>query len=273
MRDLLEQLLGEKEKELKEKEAADRWERERIDVTLPGYPVPLGRKHPLTLVTEDIKEIFTGLGFQVARGPELESDYYNFEALNMPPEHPARDMQDSFYVAPQFLLRTHTSPVQIRTMELLHPRLPVRIIAPGKVYRRDDDATHSPMFHQVEGLAVDRGITLADLKGTLLLFAREMFGPEKGSGCAPAFSPLRSPAPRWTSPASTATGKAAGCAASPAGWRFWGPGWFTPGCCRFAATTPKTLPALPSGWGWSGLPCSATASMICASFSATTCAS
>ncbi|HOB86220.1 MAG TPA: phenylalanine--tRNA ligase subunit alpha [Bacillota bacterium] len=193
LRDLLEQLLGEKEKELKEKEAADRWERERIDVTLPGYPVPLGRKHPLTLVTEDIKEIFTGLGFQVARGPELESDYYNFEALNMPPEHPARDMQDSFYVAPQFLLRTHTSPVQIRTMELLHPRLPVRIIAPGKVYRRDDDATHSPMFHQVEGLAVDRGITLADLKGTLLLFAREMFGPEKRIRLRPSFFPFTEP--------------------------------------------------------------------------------
>ncbi|HQD06557.1 MAG TPA: phenylalanine--tRNA ligase subunit alpha [Bacillota bacterium] len=193
LRDLLERLLGEKEKELKEKEAADRWERERIDVTLPGYPVPLGRKHPLTLVTEDIKEIFTGLGFQVARGPELESDYYNFEALNMPPEHPARDMQDSFYVAPQFLLRTHTSPVQIRTMELLHPRLPVRIIAPGKVYRRDDDATHSPMFHQVEGLAVDRGITLADLKGTLLLFAREMFGPEKRIRLRPSFFPFTEP--------------------------------------------------------------------------------
>lgn len=193
LRDQLEELFLRKEASLKGAEAGQRWERERIDVTLPGSPVSLGRKHPLTLVLDEIKEIFIGLGFQVARGPEIESDYYNFEALNMPADHPARDMQDSFYVSPQFLLRTHTSPVQIRTMELQAPRLPVRIIAPGRVFRRDDDATHSPMFHQVEGLAVDRGITFADLKGTLLLFAREMFGPMQRIRLRPSYFPFTEP--------------------------------------------------------------------------------
>ena len=133
------------------------------------------------------------MGFQVARGPDVESDYYNFEALNIPRDHPARDMQDSFYLSPQFLLRTHTSPVQIRVMERLAPGLPVRIIAPGKVYRRDDDATHCPMFHQVEGLAVDRGVTLADLKGTLSLFVREMFGSEMKVRLRPSFFPFTEP--------------------------------------------------------------------------------
>ena len=169
------------------------WEQERIDVTLPGRPSQLGQKHPLTLVTEEIKEIFIGLGFQVAHGPDIETDYYNYEALNFPADHPARDMQDSFYITSQYLLRTHTSPVQIRVMEKLAPELPVRIIAPGKVFRRDDDATHSPMFHQVEGLAVDTDITFADLKGTLLLFAREMFGADQKIRLRPSFFPFTEP--------------------------------------------------------------------------------
>ncbi len=193
LRSKLEDLLARKEEYLREAASASRWEEERIDVTLPGAPFNLGRKHPLTLVLEEIKGIFTGLGFQVVQGPEIESDYYNFEALNLPADHPARDMQDSFYFTPQILLRTHTSPVQIRTMELQAPRLPVRIIAPGKVYRRDDDATHSPMFHQVEGLAVDRGITFADLKGTLLLFAREMFDSGQRIRLRPSFFPFTEP--------------------------------------------------------------------------------
>ncbi|MEW5785376.1 MAG: phenylalanine--tRNA ligase subunit alpha [Bacillota bacterium] len=193
LRNELERLIQERESNLKEAAAGEMWERERIDVTLPGYPFAPGQKHPLTLVLDEIKEIFIGLGFQVATGPEIESDYYNFEALNILADHPARDMQDSFYMSPQYLLRTHTSPVQIRTMELLAPRLPVRIIAPGKVFRRDDDSTHSPMFHQVEGLAVDRGITFADLKGTLLLFAREMFGPRQRIRLRPSFFPFTEP--------------------------------------------------------------------------------
>jgi phenylalanyl-tRNA synthetase alpha chain len=164
----------------------------RPDLTLPGRrPLP-GAVHPLTRVTEEIIEVFEGLGFSVAEGPEVESDYYNFAALNFPPDHPARDMQDTFHIGPDTLLRTHTSPVQIRTMKAQRP--PVRIICLGKVYRRDIlDATHSPMFHQVEGLAVDRHITMADLKATLQLFAREMFGPKSGVRFRPSFFPFTEP--------------------------------------------------------------------------------
>jgi phenylalanyl-tRNA synthetase alpha chain len=164
----------------------------RPDLTLPGRrPVP-GAVHPITRVTEEIIEVFEGLGFSVAEGPEVESDYYNFAALNFPDDHPARDMQDTFHIGPDTLLRTHTSPVQIRTMKAQRP--PVRIICLGKVYRRDIlDATHSPMFHQVEGLAVDRHITMADLKATLQLFAREMFGPKSGVRFRPSFFPFTEP--------------------------------------------------------------------------------
>ncbi len=137
---------------------------ETIDVTLPGKPVREGHRHPLNLVLDEIKEIFLGMGFDVVSGPEVEHDYYNFEALNMPPDHPARDTQDTFYITDKVLLRTQTSPVQIRTMEQRKP--PIRIIAPGRVYRSDAvDATHSPIFHQIEGLVVDEGITMSDLKG------------------------------------------------------------------------------------------------------------
>lgn len=164
---------------------------ERIDLTLPGRRAPQGSLHPLTRVLDEIIEVFQGLGFAVAEGPEVESDYFNFEALNIPKDHPARDMQDTFYVADEVLLRTHTSPVQIRTMARQKP--PVRIIAPGKVYRRDADITHSLMFHQVEGLAVDRDISMADLKGTLECFARELFGPESRIRFRPSFFPFTEP--------------------------------------------------------------------------------
>lgn len=179
-------VLNDEEKELKLAE-------ESIDVTLPGRPVQRGHKHPLTLILDEIKEIFTAMGFEVAEGPEVEYDYYNFEALNIPKGHPARDMQDSFYISEEILLRTHTSPVQVRVMEKRVPHLPVRIIAPGKVYRRDDDATHSPMFHQVEGLLVDRECTLGDLKGVLLSFARQMFGQEREIRLRPSFFPFTEP--------------------------------------------------------------------------------
>ena len=161
------------------------------DLTLPGRRVVSGGLHPLTRVHDEIVEVFTGMGFAVAEGPEVESDYYNFEALNIPKDHPARDMQDTFYVGGDVLLRTHTSPVQIRTMERQKP--PVRIICPGRVYRRDADITHSPVFHQVEGLAVDRGISMGDLKGTLELFAREMFGPDSRIRFRPSFFPFTEP--------------------------------------------------------------------------------
>jgi phenylalanyl-tRNA synthetase alpha chain len=188
-----ETMLEERKKELYSELSVKRWEKERVDITLPGRPFNLGRKHPITMVLEEIEEIFTSMGFKIAEGPEVELDYYNFEALNMPKDHPARDMQDSFYINPGILLRTHTSPVEVRTMETQAPELPVRIISPGKVYRRDDDITHSPMFHQVEGLVVDKGISLADLKGTLLMFAREMFGKDREIRLRPSFFPFTEP--------------------------------------------------------------------------------
>jgi phenylalanyl-tRNA synthetase alpha chain len=168
-----------------------RRESERPDLTLPGRRPARGVVHPLTRVRDEIVTIFTGLGFSVAEGPEIETDAYNFEALNIPRDHPARDMQDTFYLSPETLLRTHTSPVQIRAMRAQKP--PVRIICPGVVYRRDADITHSPMFRQVEGLAVDRDVTMADLKGTLDLFAREMFGPRSKIRFRPSFFPFTEP--------------------------------------------------------------------------------
>ena len=164
----------------------------RLDLTIPGRRPPLGAIHPLTRVHDEIVTIFAGLGFSVAEGPEIETDYYNFEALNIPADHPARDMQDTFYLPGGLLLRTHTSPVQVRTM--LGKRPPVRIVVPGRVHRRDiPDATHSPVFHQVEGLAVDRHVTMADLKGTLELFAREMFGERSRIRFRPSFFPFTEP--------------------------------------------------------------------------------
>jgi phenylalanyl-tRNA synthetase alpha chain len=150
---------------------------EKLDVTMPGTRQSIGQKHPLSIVLDDIKDIFIGMGFSIAQGPEVELDYYNFEALNMPKNHPARDTQDTFYINDNILLRTQTSPVQIRVMQSQKP--PVRIIAPGRVYRSDAiDATHSPLFHQIEGLVVDKGITMADLKGTLVTFAQALYGSD-----------------------------------------------------------------------------------------------
>jgi phenylalanyl-tRNA synthetase alpha chain len=184
---LLELRLGETRETERRQERA----RQRLDLTLPGRRPPLGSRHPLTRIQDEIIAIFGGLGFAVAEGPEVEDDYHNFEALNIPRDHPARDMQDTFYLSEDTLLRTHTSPVQIRTMQAQRP--PVRVICPGRVYRRDADITHSPMFHQVEGLAVDRNVSMADLKGTLELFAREMFGPRSRIRFRPSFFPFTEP--------------------------------------------------------------------------------
>ncbi|MDR1960949.1 MAG: phenylalanine--tRNA ligase subunit alpha [Gracilibacteraceae bacterium] len=192
-RALLEEAWEAKNDALAAEALTARLREETIDVTLPGTALPAGHKHPLSMVIEDIENIFIGMGFAVAEGPEIETDYYNFEALNLPADHPARDMQDSFYITEEFLLRSQTSPVQIRTMESMCPGLPVKIIAPGKVYRNDDDATHSPMFHQVEGLLVDRDVRMSDLKGVLLLFIREMFGPEREIRMRPSFFPFTEP--------------------------------------------------------------------------------
>jgi phenylalanyl-tRNA synthetase alpha chain len=166
---------------------------ENIDVTLPGRQMNLGSKHPVTLVEERIKEIFGQMGYTVEEGPEVETDYYNFERLNIPKNHPAREMQDTFYISEDIVLRTHTSPVQARVMDELTPHLPVKIIAPGRVFRRDDDATHSPMFHQVEGLIVDENITFADLRGTLLEFIKQMFGEDREIRLRPSYFPFTEP--------------------------------------------------------------------------------
>lgn len=193
VRDRLEEAWTLQTKKLEETALNKRLEAERLDITLPGISLPRGHQHPLTKVIEEIEDIFIGMGFQIAEGPEIESDYYNFEALNLPKEHPAREMQDSFYISEEVLLRTQTSPVQIRTMEKMVPQLPVKIIAPGKVYRKDDDATHSPMFHQVEGLVVDKGIRMSDLKGILLSFSRQMFGASREIRLRPSFFPFTEP--------------------------------------------------------------------------------
>jgi phenylalanyl-tRNA synthetase alpha chain len=162
-----------------------------IDVSLPGRPVPSGSLHPITQVTQQICGILTRMGFEIAEGPEVESDYYNFEALNFPKDHPARDMQDTFFVSDEIVLRTHTSPLQIRTMEKQPP--PVRIIMPGKVYRCDSDLTHTPMFHQVEGLLVDKNISFGDLKGTLTAFVHQMFDEQTSLRFRPSFFPFTEP--------------------------------------------------------------------------------
>ena len=161
------------------------------DLSLPGRAVPFGRLHPVTQVMDEACSIFVGLGFAVAEGPDVELDYYNFEALNIPKHHPARDMHDTFYINESILLRTHTSPMQIRAMENQKP--PLRIIAPGKVYRCDSDITHTPMFHQVEGFLVDRKVSFADLKGVLTVFCQKMFDEEIGLRFRPSFFPFTEP--------------------------------------------------------------------------------
>ncbi len=167
---------------------------EKVDVTLPGRPVRTGNHHPLTAVIEEIEDLFIGMGYQIAEGPEVETDYYNFEALNLPKSHPARDMQDSFYITDEILLRTQTSTVQPRTMKKHEGKGPVKIICPGKVYRRDnDDATHSHQFMQIEGLVVDENIRMSDLKGTLEVFAKKMFGEDRKIRLRPSFFPFTEP--------------------------------------------------------------------------------
>ncbi len=167
---------------------------EKIDVTLPGRPVNKGNHHPLTRVIEEVEDLFIGMGYTVAEGPEVETDFYNFEALNLPKSHPARDMQDSFYITEETLMRTHTSPVQARTMEKHKGQGPVKIICPGKVYRRDnDDATHSHQFMQIEGLVIDENISMSDLKGTLEVFAKQVFGKEREIRLRPSFFPFTEP--------------------------------------------------------------------------------
>ena len=188
----IEAALTAKVAELKEKALADQLCREKLDVTMPAAPICMGHQHPLTRAQREMEEIFIGMGFEIAEGPEVEYDYYNFQALNIPENHPARDTQDTFYITDNILLRSQTSPVQVRVMEQKKP--PIRVISPGRVYRSDAlDATHSPLFHQMEGLVVDKGITMSDLKGTLETFARKMFGEETKIRFRPHHFPFTEP--------------------------------------------------------------------------------
>ncbi len=194
VRAAIEQVLEERQQAFAQRETADRLRGETIDVTLPGRPCAQGAVHPLSKVIREIEDIFIGMGYTVAEGPEVETDYYNFEALNLPKDHPARDMQDSFYITEDILMRTQTSPVQVRTMQARKGEVPVKIICPGKVYRRDDDdATHSFQFMQIEGLVIDEHIRMSDLKGTLLQFVREMFGMQTQIRMRPSFFPFTEP--------------------------------------------------------------------------------
>ena len=187
----IESLLEEKREELRIRDMEEKLANEKLDVTLPGRHKWRGHLHPLTLTLDRIKAIFMDMGFTVEEGPEIERDYFNFEALNLPKDHPARDMQDSFYITEEILMRTQTSPVQARTMQAHEPNSPIRMIAPGRVYRRDDyDATHSPMFTQVEGLVIDKGVRFSDLKGTLELFLHRIFNENIGVRFRPSFFPF-----------------------------------------------------------------------------------
>jgi phenylalanyl-tRNA synthetase alpha chain len=193
VRETVTESLEAKMTKLEEEAINAQLEKEAIDVTLPGRPVSTGNHHPLTRVVEEIEDFFISMGYEIAEGPEVEKDYYNFEALNLPKGHPARDMQDSFYISEEVLLRTHTSPVQARTMEAKGGTA-IKIICPGKVYRRDnDDATHSHQFTQIEGLVVGEDIRMSDLKGTLDLFAKKMFGADREIRLRPSFFPFTEP--------------------------------------------------------------------------------
>ena len=189
----VENEIQEKEKELAEKELQEKLEKEEIDITLPSQKIKRGSKHPLNRVIEEVEDLFVSMGYDVVSGPELETDEYCFERLNLPKGHPARDMQDSFYITPEYLLRTQTSAVQARTMMANKEKTPIRVIVPGKTFRREDDATHSHQFNQVEGLVVDKNISLADLKGTLEVFMKKMLGQNTELRFRPSYFPFTEP--------------------------------------------------------------------------------
>ena len=193
VRDELEKLISEKEEYYKQEELNKKLETEKIDISLPATKVKRGSKHPLNRIIEEVEDLFVSMGYDVADGPELETDEYCFERLNLPKGHPARDMQDSFYVTPEYLLRTQTSAVQARVMMANEEKKPIRVICPGKVYRRDDDATHSHQFAQVEGLVIDKNISLADLKGTLEVFMKKMLGENTELRFRPSYFPFTEP--------------------------------------------------------------------------------
>ncbi|MDD6397321.1 MAG: phenylalanine--tRNA ligase subunit alpha [Selenomonadaceae bacterium] len=249
-RQQLEQLIAEKNEELRSAELQKRLGSEKIDVTLAGRRPARGHLHPLTLTLMEIKDIFMRMGFSVEEGPEIEKDYYNFEALNLPKDHPARDMQDSFYITEDILMRSQTSPVQARTMENHEPNSPIRMIAPGRVYRRDDyDATHSPMFTQIEGMVIDKGISLADLKGTLETFLKQIFGEKVKVRLRPSFFPFTEPSAEVD--ISCVMCKGAGCrVCKGTGWlEILGAGMIHPNVLRMSGYDPEKVSGFAFGMG------------------------
>ena len=218
-----------------------------LDVTLPGREPLRGHFHPITLMIKEVCQVFSRMGFTIVEGPNVELDYYNFEALNFPKDHPARDMQDTFYVSPQVVLRTHTSPMQVRVMEAQKP--PVSIIAPGKFYRRDSDVSHTPMFHQVEGLLVDKDVSFGDLKGTLTSFVHQMFGSETRLRFRPSFFPFTEPSAEVDIQCVICRGK--GCrTCSHSGWlEILGSGMVDPEVYRFVDYDPEVYSGFAFGLG------------------------
>jgi phenylalanyl-tRNA synthetase alpha chain len=243
----LEAVLDLRKAELEAGELLTGLERDRIDVSLPGWGLPLGHLHLVTQTQREIEDIFAGMGYEIADGPEIETDYYNFEALNTPADHPARSLHDTFFVSEEVVLRTHTSPVQVRVMEKQRP--PVHIIVPGGAYRRDSDATHTPMFHQVEGLVVDEHVTLADLKGTLETFARAMFGAERQVRLRPHFFPFTEPSVEVDVSCMICEG--AGCRlCKRSGWlEILGAGMVDPNVFRFVDYDPEVYSGFAFGMG------------------------
>jgi phenylalanyl-tRNA synthetase alpha chain len=232
---------------IQERERREALWKEKIDVTLPGRRIPVGKRHPLTQTLDEIIDIFSRLGFEVVEGPEVELDYYNFEALNIPQGHPAREMQATFFISDDVVLRTHTSPVQVRTMEKKRP--PVRVICPGAVYRCDSDPTHSPMFHQVEGLLVDRGITFADLKGVLTVFVHQMFSKETRLRFRPSFFPFTEPSAEIDIECFICGGKGCGVC-SHTGWlEILGSGMVDPAVYKFVNYDPEEVTGFAFGMG------------------------
>jgi phenylalanyl-tRNA synthetase alpha chain len=222
-------------------------EREKIDVTLPGRRIPVGKRHPLTQILDAIIDIFSRLGFEVVEGPEVELDYYNFEALNIPKGHPAREMQATFFISDDVVLRTHTSPVQARTMEKKRP--PVRVISPGAVYRCDSDPSHSPMFHQVEGLLVDKGVTFADLKGVLTAFVHQMFGKETKLRFRPSFFPFTEPSAEIDIECFICGGKGCGICSNTGWLEILGSGMVDPAVYKFVNYDPEEVTGFAFGLG------------------------
>ena len=243
----LEKRIEETLLQIRERERSEALKREKIDVTLPGRRIPAGKKHPITQIFDEVIDIFSRLGFEVAEGPEVELDYYNFEALNIPRGHPAREMQATFFISDDVVLRTHTSPMQVRTMEEKRP--PVRVICPGAVYRCDSDPTHSPMFHQVEGLLVDKGITFADLKGVLTVFVHQMFGKETRLRFRPSFFPFTEPSAEIDIECFICGGKGCGVC-SHTGWlEILGSGMVDPAVYSFVNYDPEEVTGFAFGMG------------------------